>query len=50
MIRGSKYRDKNEKRKASPPPVASIPRCPDCKMKIRGANHNEGKHHKGMKS
>ena len=22
------------------------PRCPDCKFRIRGENHDEGKHHK----
>ena len=23
--------------------------CPECKMKRRGKNHDEGKHHKGIK-
>lgn len=22
--------------------------CPDCKFRIRGENHNEGNHHKGI--
>ena len=25
-----------------------VKRCPDCRLRIRGPNHNDGRHHNGQ--
>lgn len=34
------------KKELPPKQEPTRPRCPDCKFKIRGKNHDKGTHHK----
>lgn len=45
-LHGSKYRNKQEEKKEVVKQVAVVPRC-SCGYRMRGANHENGRHHKG---
>lgn len=44
--RNSRYRAKNEKKKVEVKVTTTTARCGDCGYKKRGANHEQGAHHK----